>query len=572
MIQKSIRGFLWIPLEQDNGRPVTAAQSQERSSNRGVDHSQSECSGESIVTSANHGDHGRASDPPSTVSPTKSARKKQAGKKREHKRDVLERKCKKTHVSVHEDTNVTRADQDESSPVHRSDNTGDTEPDSNITYNVDPSGDRSLSDMLASALRDSPLDSDQNITVSNKDSADDMVSQVIFLESQLVASRIETESATSEIARLKTIIELLEEESKCDRKICSSQKQEIKSLKSSNDNLRRELSRFRGMRKLTNGENKCTEKSTDKSTDQYCNTEIADMTEQVNVATAKLQSFKEQMVNVTSSMLKLLEDENMDDVGDTTDPFQTVISRKRRRTTTPPGTDAVTGNSEPAHGRPMPIPVIVNRAPSSAEVTSTHSYSHALLSTPPLHTTSRVAPKYHETRNTLIIGTSLTRGVGTKLVQQGIQATSYIYAGCEIPHIRERIPYIVPKTNNPTHVILQCGGNDAERRPAERVIAQYESLIEAVRRACPNAYISVSRIPPRRNNNTILNKIGQINAHLEQKCSGDQGLSFVDACPDSIYLYKRDLVHFNGRGIKFYADKLKEHIQGFRARGVTRPM
>ena len=449
-----------------------------------------------------------------------------------HKRDVLGRKCKKTHVSVHEDTNVTTADQDESSPVRRSNNMGDTEPDSITTYNVDPSGDRSLSDMLASALQDSPLDSDQNITASNTDSADDMVSQVIFLELQLVTLRIETESATSEIARLKTIIELLEEESKCNKKIYSSEKQEIKSLKSSNNNLRRELSRFRGMRKLTNGENK----RMDKSTDQYCNAEIADMTEQVIVATAKLQSFKEQVVNVTSSMLKLSEDENMDDVGDT-DPFQTVISRKRRRTTTPPGTDAVTGNSEPAHGRPMPIPVIVNRAPSSAEVTSTHSYSHALLSTPPLHTTSRVAPKSHETRNALIIGTSLTRGVGTKLVQQGIQATSHTYAGCEIPHIRERIPYIAPKTNNPTNVILQCGGNDAERRPAEHVIAQYESLIPAVLRACPNAYISVSRIPPRRNNNTILNKIGQINAHLEQKCSGDQGLSFVDACPDSVYLY-----------------------------------
>ena len=92
MIQKSIRGFLWIPLEHDNGRPVTAAQSQESSSNRGVDHSQSECSGESIITSANHG---RASDPPSMVSPTKSARKKQAGKKREHKRDVLKESVKR---------------------------------------------------------------------------------------------------------------------------------------------------------------------------------------------------------------------------------------------------------------------------------------------------------------------------------------------------------------------------------------------------------------------------------------------------------------------------------------------
>ena len=117
-------------------------------------------------------------------------------------------------------------------------------------------------------------------------------------------------------------------------------------------------------------------------------------------------------------------------------------------------------------------------------------------------------------------------------------------------------------------MILQCGGNDAERRPAERIIGQYDSLISEVCRLCTDASIPVSRIPPRRNDNTILNKIGQIDAYLEQKSSRDKDLYFAEACPDSIYLYK--LVHFNVRGTRFYSNKLKQHIQGFRAPEVQR--
>ena len=42
-----------------------------------------------------------------------------------------------------------------------------------------------------------------------------------------------------------------------------------------------------------------------------------------------------------------------------------------------------------------------------------------------------------------------------------------------------------PTHNRPNHIILQCGGNDAETRAAQSVIGQYGSLISEVRRHCP---------------------------------------------------------------------------------------
>ena len=115
--------------------------------------------------------------------------------------------------------------------------------------------------MIASALRETPSDS-QSQPVSVGDNCtpqncvdEDVISQVISLESQLVVSRIENESASNEITRLKTVKDLLEEELTRYKKTSVSQKQETKYLKSTNDNLRRELSHFHGMRKFIEGQN-----------------------------------------------------------------------------------------------------------------------------------------------------------------------------------------------------------------------------------------------------------------------------------------------------------------------------
>ena len=93
---------------------------------------------------------------------------------------------------------------------------------------------------------------------------------------------------------------------------------------------------------------------------------------------------------------------------------------------------------------------------------------------------------------TVLIGTSLTRGVGAALHNHGIDVTTYTYAGTHIPHIRSRLKGIFNPSYQPQRVILQCGGNDLEAQPVDRVAFQFECLINDVRRLCPNARIIVN--------------------------------------------------------------------------------
>ena len=48
----------------------------------------------------------------------------------------------------------------------------------------------------------------------------------------------------------------------------------------------------------------------------------------------------------------------------------------------------------------------------------------------------------------------------------------------------------------PSHVIIQCGGNDADRHPPHQVVREYDQLVK-VRQICPQATISLSNIPRR---------------------------------------------------------------------------
>ena len=412
----------------------------------------------------------RPSDPPRRGSFTKSKRKIKAQQKRDRKRDNLAHKCKN---SV----------QPSNTPLNNE--TDHTMDNSNCLTDDLLHDERSLTDMLASALRDTPSGS-QTVRVADNGTPQSCIdesalSQVISLECQLVVSRIENESASNEITRLKTVIELLEVEISCYKKTSTSQKQEIKSLKSTNDNLRREPSHFRGMRRFATRSAETRDKN-------------PDINEQPNVTKAKLARFQDEVTNVASLVLKLLEDEQLstDDINDTT-PFQLVRSRSHHKSAAVsipvPNSTAADRPVDPQVSRGRPIPVIVRGAQGSEEVTSSRTYSHILSSAPPPQAGSRVVQKSHGNRDTFVIGTSLTRGAGAQLAQQGIQATCFTYAGCEIPDIRGRLRKIVPKTHKPGHVILQCGGNDAEKRPAERVIGQYESLINEVRRLSRCQYI-----------------------------------------------------------------------------------
>ena len=415
---------------------------------------------------------------------------------------------------------------------------------------------RNISDMLASALVGSDLPGDID-NATDTDANTCTLDPVIALEAALVSSRVELDGLSQENASLNTAMQLLNEEIDDYKKVSNSQKQEIKRLKNDNDLLRREVSRCKGIRKYTE-----TPQETKPS-------------DNLTAVSAKLASVKECMINVASTIINAIED-NDSDVNATS--FTTVKSRRRSR-------DVITIDEAPETQTLQAIAVLTDSTmmrssavssirgggaptPTAPEVTSTQSYAQAAASRASRTTT----PAPHHQKHPIIIGTSLIKGAGGRLNKLGIPAECYSYPGSEIPRIRSRLKHVIPEPNKHSLCVLQAGGNDAERRPVESVIAQYDTLIDEVRRCTPGTHIMISAIPPRRNNNLIINKIERLNAHLQQKCSRDQGLHYVQVYPDYVHWYKRDLVHFNRRGDNVYAERLASAIEGFHGSQVQNAM
>ena len=460
MIQKSIRGFLWIPLVQDSDNSVPGGQSQPTSPRPHVN-DQSNHSDPTVIEA----EPAHPSDPPQRSRPTKSKRIVRAEKKIVRKRSIPARKCKMNQNTKHGDMTSTDHSEDKSEDNDASAQSVITENNQDGSINVADSSlhspdllsdaDHSLSDMLASALRESTPES----RVQHQSDMSSELTNVISLESQLVASRLEIERESNENTRLRTIIDLLEEELDGYKKTCKSPKQEIKVLTTKNDNLRRELSHFSGF------------------ADPNGQSHNEDISEQLNVAKTKLESLKDHVMNVAFSLINVFEDD--DPV-----PFQPVTSRRSRKSA------SVEVPAEPPQGNR--IPVILNCTTRHPDAMSqTRSYREVLANTTTPSRTATTTARTASPKDTMVIGTSLTRGVGAKLVQGNIPATCFTYTGSEIPHIRSRIKDIIPTHNRPNHIILQCGGNDAETRAAQSVIGQYDSLISEVRRHCPHAHVSI---------------------------------------------------------------------------------
>ena len=164
---------------------------------------------------------------------------------------------------------------------------------------------------------------------------------------------------------------------------------------------------------------------------------------------------------------------------------------------------------------------------------------------------------------TIVVGTSLVRGLGSRLQSLGNNATTFTYPGRDIPYIRGRIHKIVSKQNPPERIILQCGGNDAERVPADRVIYEYDGLVSEVRRCCPRAQVILSTIPSRGNKANVHHNIDTINSWLKRRSQYRDGVFCIDVCPQLPGHFKRDLTHFNSKGLNFYAKRLSGQMSNF---------
>ena len=165
-----------------------------------------------------------------------------------------------------------------------------------------------------------------------------------------------------------------------------------------------------------------------------------------------------------------------------------------------------------------------------------------------------------------VIGTSLIRGLGHKLFTRSVNATAHTYAGVLIPDIRSRIPHIFPRDDTAETVILQCGGNDAEKYHEDRIIDEYEGLIKDIKRQCQNATLLLNSIPPRKNDKRTLSKIKYVNEYLQDRGLRNDNVRTINVVPKMYRYFNRDRIHFNENGKHVYADNIKTVLQSFTRR------
>ena len=438
--------------------------------------------------------------------------------------------------------------------------------------------DRSLREMLASGDERSRDNGDNESYVMSSQQ------RVIELESQLLAAEIALEGEQNEVSCLKCHIELLEsdydtQKSELDtmKKTLNKQKSDIKRLTRDNDSLRREISHVTGIRKFTD--------------DVSRNNAMASTESE---AQTKLAEFRETVTNIASSLIEALDfnsaqEPDSDRVSSSVPQdncqsnsmaktyTQAVLSRSPRVATDQhsagahktasrqrPSTTAPISNTPPSNpsqlGQPIPVVTLGARrqqaaAPAQADVDRSDVINH------PKHHPSQHRPS--SGYGTAVIGTSLVNGLGQRMHKLGISATTFMYRGATVPVLQNRVKHILNSRNQPERIVLQCGGNVAERQPAAVVSARIETLVHDIKRLSPTSDILINKIPPRGCNRRVLNNIDRINSALDKRYQNDDAVRVIDVCPKAFDCYHKDLVHFNFKGSHVFATRLAEQLSNF---------
>ena len=457
---------------------------------------------------------------------------------------------------------------------------------------------RSLQSRLASGDEgshgDSACSSDQNGDSQH----------LIQVESQLVATAIALEGERNEVSRLNTHIELLEKEYSAQKrelesmtKTANKQKSEIKRLTRDNDSLRRDISRYSGIRKYT---------------DDRHDSQITDNANKLVPDVSDMHTeFRDKITGIASSLIDTLDSCPIQDSN-----FTCVKNRRRKapsnaatlnidtseRTITSPSCNQTYSqvvsssptSSDTTSGQPPSRPIAArHREPSGPPPSQKQSppvITHSRESGQPIPVVQLGIGRHHPPSNsavspgvaqrqrplvadskpkqrpsaarggTLIIGTSLINGLGQRLNKLGMPTTALMYRGATVLVLQNRLKHILDIRNQPDRIVLQCGGNDAERQPAEVVSARIETLVHDIKRLSPSSDIVINKVPPRGTNYKVLNNIQKLNSCLDHRYSSDGRVHIIDVCPKSSQCFRKDLVHFHSRGSFEFAKQLAEEL------------
>ena len=367
-------------------------------------------------------------------------------------------------------------------------------------------------------------------------------------EVELARSKIYAEYLENEITSFKSERDVLHGELARFSKSVEKYKKLNHKLTVENDRLKRNASKNSGVRRFTDI------KTVPTQTDPTPASELQEATE---LAIAKYNSVCDHVTQIANNLLSTVADAkvSLSSPAITTAPvvpppasqnsaeqFQTVCDRRKRHRPVVPQRIPVINTTAQLHTPPS-----YAQAASSSTTQGRHR--------PGQGTRSR-------RKKTIIIGSSLTDGLSAELNKHHIDSTTYIHRGGLLDDIRARVPNFFSSdiSKQPDKVVLLAGGNDAEASTADRTINAYDGLVRDVRKACPQAKIIISSIPPRKNNSIINGKIKEVNDYLRDRGLRRDNVQFVDAAPTNLDMFTYKKVHFNDSGKSEFVRRIKSYL------------
>ena len=414
-----------------------------------------------------------------------------------------------------------------------------------------PELERSLDELIVNALITQQPQGTSSPNPSNSELNSNIVQS---LKVEVLNTKSLLDSVTAEKVSAQRQVQLLEEELSEVKKVQVNLQKENKKLTTANDNLRRGLSKYEGMRRFASQ----TTDYCDKEQQTVPNTESADvlvLKEHIEVANAKIDSLADQIKSVGDSLTSILTDDS--------NTFQVVENRRSNRTKR----RSHTSSNESV------VEVDTSTVHNTSQNQSKTNQGHAIpvITAGKLSAVHRKTPSYSDvaagraksTEKVMVIGTSITKGSGYVLNEKGIDATTYSYPGAKIPLIRDRLQHIT-KNNNPDTIVIQAGGNDCQSTPLDKVQSEYACLVNDVKYQWPEAKVILSQIPPRKTDVKTKLKIAGLNEKIKSMSDASLNIHFMDFSPKLDIYYQKDKLHFNEKGVDYYCTQMSQFLSNFR--------
>ena len=234
-----------------------------------------------------------------------------------------------------------------------------------------------------------------------------------------------------------------------------------------------------------------------------------------------------------------------------------VVGRGRRRVHGGPVIESTDDGATSTETRAITQSVAYGQASSEGQdVAAPQEPPHVHQAVEQQHRWSYAKAVQERLPDTMVIRTSLVKGVGKRLRERGIDNTTYCFRGAQLPQIRNRLSTLIVPGKIPKNIVVQAGGSDVENHRTDLVVREFDKLIRTLKSQCPQSNTMLCKVPCRSPFPWLHDEIAKVNTFLANSFCGSK-VTCIDLCPEFVPRYfKKDMIHFNRKGLQVYGNKM----------------